>query len=169
MYYNLFALNCELIIIRIIWNVALNVWIKEKKQIRTLGIAIFVLCKLCFYYKVWKERTYETLECVLTCYRLCLAYCDTKYLNPQCTCKVCTYVYVSDNCSVTQQSRRRLRQTTFPANSFCRNFDAVFDIYRSTITRDQGHTGAVINCIKLRRSKGKSETKYIFNGDRLCR
>jgi hypothetical protein len=48
----------------------------------------------------------------------------------------------------------RLCQTTFPANSFCRNFDAAFDT--STITRDQGHTGVVINCTGSRRSKAKA-------------
>lgn len=81
-------------------------------------------------------------------------HCDTEYSNTQCTCEYVDF-RLPHWCSVTQQSRHRLRQTTFPANSFCRYFDAAYDL--PTITRDQGRTGAVINCIKLRRSRGKGD------------
>lgn len=88
------------------------------------------------------------------------AYCDRKYSNLQCTC---TYIYTfptatpssRNNHNVSYVKRHSWHILSVAISMLC-------SIRRPTITRDQGRTGAVINCIKLHLGcERKSETKYI--------
>lgn len=103
------------------------------------------------------------MMCGICLYRS-YAYCDRKYSNLQCTCKnIYTFPTTTpssrNNHNVSYVKRHSRHILSVAISMLC-------SIRRSTITRDQGRTGAVINCIKLHLDcERKSEAKYIVTID----